>query len=271
MRPILSILIYSNSWVALCVASLVFGIGTRYNLRLLHFFVFWSYLGTVSAYQLHRLIRLKQLHHTVRTNRRLLWMQNTYTIQLCWFIVHFACFVFTFLFFPITGLGCLLLSLNAVIVTLYVLPIPILGYGIRNLPFAKNILISISWVLIVLIPFASTKQLDTLPLEVTLLVFIAVFAQIIPFDSRDLPHDFQQLQTIPQLFGLKAAKIIGFSLLLIALFLQYSLIGFHWIVIPIILTGAIGHFISFRVGYQLRQEFIWELPLGLMGLWFLLR
>lgn len=268
MRPLLSILIYSNSWVALCVASLVYGIGSDYNLRFLSFFTAWSFFSTVSAYQLHRLIRLKQLHHTVRSNRRLLWMQNSYRFQLIWFIINSLAVVFLFLYFPITISGCVLLGLNILIVVLYALPTRYLGNGIRHLPFLKNIFISLSWVLLILIPFAASKQLQVIPWQVTLSVFLAVFAQIIPFDARDLPHDPQKLKTIPQLFGLKKAQWIGFILLVIALGLQVSLLGLHWMNIVIIATAAVGHFIPFRVGYQLRQEFIWELPLGLMGVWF---
>lgn len=270
MRPVLSILIYTNSWVALCVTSLVYGIGSYFRLGHLELFALWSFTGTVSAYQLHRLFRLRQLKHTVRSNRRLLWMQNTYTFQISWFAINFIVCLGCLFFIPLTKEVIILIGLNAVIVALYALPIPIIGNGIRNLPFAKNILISLSWMLIVLIPFASDKRLDSIDWEVPVLLFISVFAQIIPFDSRDLTHDPKHLSTIPQLVGAEKAKYIGFGLLLFALALQTNLLGFHWLLPFTIFCGAVGHLIPFLVGYQLRLEFMWELPLGLMGLWFLL-
>lgn len=269
MRPTLSILIYTNSWVALCVTSLVYGIGSYFRLDHLELFALWSFTGTISAYQLHRLFRLRQLHHTVRSNRRLLWMQNTYPFQIIWFVVNFLSCLVCLFYIPLTKEYVFLIGLNAVIVTLYALPLPLIRNGIRNIPFAKNMLISFSWVLIVLIPFASLKRLDLIPQEVPLLVFIAVFAQIIPFDSRDALHDSRSLFTVPQLIGVSLSKYIGFALLFLALLLQAHLLGFHWLLLFILFCGGVGHLISFKVGYQLRLEFMWELPLGLMGLWFL--
>jgi len=269
MRPALSILIYTNSWVALCVTSLVYGIGSYFRLDHLHLFALWSFTGTVSAYQLHRLFRLRQLKYTVRSNRRLLWMQNTYSFQIAWFLANFICCAICTFYIPLTKETLLLIALDAVIVALYALPIPIIGNGIRNLPFAKNILISVSWVLIILIPFASHKKLGLLSWEIPTLLFLAVFAQIVPFDSRDIAHDPKFLSTIPQLIGVEKARYVGFILLLLALGIQTNLLGFHWLLPFTIFCGAIGHFIPFLVGYQLRLEFMWELPLGLMGLWFL--
>jgi hypothetical protein len=270
MRPALSILIYTNSWVALCVTSLVYGIGHYFQLDHLELFALWSFTGTISAYQLHRLFRLRQLKYTVRSNRRLLWMQNTYPFQIAWFILNFTSCLACMFFIPITRELVILTGSAAVIVALYALPLPIIGNGIRHIPFAKNILISISWVLIILVPFASDKHLTKAGWEMPLLVFIAVFAQIIPFDSRDLAHDPKSLATIPQLIGAQKARYVGFVLLIIALAIQTYFLGFHWLLPFTVFCGAVGHLIPFIVGYQLRLEFIWELPLGLMGLWFLI-
>lgn len=270
MRPALSILIYTNSWVALCVASLVYGIGNYFHLDHMELFAIWSFTGAVSAYQLHRLFRLRQLNHTVRSNRRLLWMQNTYVFQIVWFIINFLTCLICTLYIPFTKETLLLISLDALIVSLYALPLPLIGNGIRNFPFAKNFLISFSWALIVLIPFASANSLTLIPTEIPILIFIAVFAQIIPFDSRDITHDPKSLYTIPQLIGVHRSKYLGFALLIIALALQTNLLGFHWLLPFTLFCGAVGHLIPFKVAYQLRLEFMWDLPLGLMGIWFLL-
>lgn len=270
MRPTLSILIYTNSWVALCVTSLVYGIASHFQLKHTELFALWSFTGTVSAYQLHRLFRLRHLKHTVRSNRRLLWMQNTYPFQVTWLTVNFICCLICTFYIPLTRETTLLIGIDALIVALYALPVPLLGNGIRHIPLAKNILISISWVLIVLIPFASGKQLNLIDWQVPALVFIATFAQIIPFDTRDLLHDSKRMLTVPQLLGTETSKYVGMSLLILALAIQNQLLGFHWLLVFTLFCGAVGQLISFKVGYQLRLEFMWELPLGLMGLWFLL-
>ncbi len=266
MRPLLSILIYTNCWVALCVSALVFGTIQHYHLPQPEIYAIWSFTGTVSAYQLHRLFRLRQLHHTVRSNRRLLWMQNTYPLQIGWFILNTLAFSVCTCLISITTETVALIALNACIVGLYALPIKFLGNGIRHIPFAKNMLISLSWTCIVLIPFMTLPHL--IRWEIPVLVFLAVFAQIIPFDSRDVGYDSKSMRTIPQLFGIKMAGYIGFAILITALLIQTKLLGFHWLLPFTIFCGAVGHLIPFKVGYQLRQEFMWELPLGLMGLWF---
>lgn len=269
MRPALSILIYTNCWVALCVMSLVIGIGTHFDLPHPEIYAPWSFTGTVSAYQLHRLFRLRQLHHTVRSNRRLLWMQNTYSFQLIWFVINAIAFTTITFFIPFTYGTAALIGLNATIVGLYALPVKVLRNGIRHFPFAKNLLISLSWSCIVLVPFM--EQSTPIPWKVPAIIFLAVFAQIIPFDSRDTDYDSESMRTIPQLVGTYLAGYVGFIFLLIALLLQTMLLGFHWLLPFTIFCGAVGHFIPFKVGYQLRQEFMWELPLGLIGLWFLLQ
>lgn len=266
MRPVLSILIYSNSWVAFCVAALVGGIAHHYQLPHLWLYTFWAFTGTVSAYQLHRLVRLRQLHHTVRSNRRLLWMQNSYPFQLAWLAVNLCAFGVMTLLVPFNVPNVALLLINAMIVGLYVLPLPFLKNGVRNLPFAKNLLISASWTCMCVFPFLEIPQ--HIPWEVIPLVFITVFAQIVPFDIRDVSYDPQSMKTLPQLIGEQAARYTGFVLLLAMLGLQYTLLGFHWLLPFTIFCGAVGHLIPFKVGYQLRLEFMWELPLGLMGLWF---
>ncbi len=268
MRTLLTLLIYSNSWVALCLSMLVLGLGTYFRLAELHLFFFWSFCSTVSAYQLHRLFRLKQLEYTVRSNRRLLWMQKTYTLQICWFVINFLCCVLLTVYLPFSKQSLLLLLVNCVVVGLYALPLPFIGNGIRNLPFMKNILISLSWTIIVLLPLASENH--QIPWILPIIIAVSVFAQIIPFDARDVAHDLKSMFTIPQLVGLSASKYIGFGIFAFALTLQFVYLNFHWLYFPILVIAAFGHFFPFKVGYQLRLEFMWELPLGLMGLWFLM-
>lgn len=266
MRPTLSILIYTNCWVACCVASLVIGISNYFGIEDYWLYGIWSFTGTISAYQAHRIIRLRQLQYTVRSNRRLLWMQNTYTFQWVWLIVNSLVFGILSLMIPLTIQTILLILANALIVGFYVLPMPFLKKGIRSLPFAKNLLISASWTCITLVPLTSNQMhIDWRLIPV---VFLSVFAQIVPFDARDKDYDDQRMRTIPQLVGTTTSKYIGFALLIAALTFQLSISDFHWLLILTVLLAIPGHFISFKVGYQLRLEFMWELPLAIMGLWF---
>lgn len=267
MRPLLSILIYSNSWVALCFSTLVAGIAVHYQTNHIVLFFSWSFCSTVAAYQLHRLFRLKQLEHTVRSNRRLLWMKNTYGFQVIWFVINALASSILTLLLPFTTESLLFILLTGIVVGLYALPLNFMKNGIRNLPFMKNILICSSWTLVAVLPL-TTANID-IDWKLLTLIFIAVFAQIVPFDIRDAKHDPKTMLTLPQLVGENSAKIVGLLLMITALSMQMTILGFSWFYPITLIIAAFGHLFPFQVGYQLRLEFMWELPLGMMGLWFM--
>lgn len=126
-----------------------------------------------------------------------------------------------------TGAGASLIRLS--LVTLYALvPLGLIslfyafplfgsGKGLRDLPFIKVFLIALSWAyLTVMIPaaecgFGMGNNEWSLFTERTLFLL----AITLPFDIRDLPFDDPAKRTFPQILGVRGAKGLALSLLLL--------------------------------------------------------
>jgi len=181
------------------------------------------------------------------------------TARLVWFYSWFNTnFRKIKLLFGLSILGlCLLIfkgfiNFNAI---LFVLPfgfmtffyaVPLFKIGktdvsFRNLPFIKIFSISIAWagvtVFFPLVNFGLEIDLNTF--LVFLINFFFVFAITIPFDIRDVYNDADKLKTIPQIFGVNGAKIIGVLSIVLLIFTSYfweNQIGTDIIFISIIAT-----------------------------------
>lgn len=266
MKTIGQALIYSNSWVALCFASLVFGISSHYRLSCTNTYALFSFFGTISAYQLHRLLRLRQPGFAIASSPRISWTVRNKRWQLIFFYCATTATTVLFFMLPWNTPSLLLIGITGSIIGLYTFPLPLLPFGIRTLPALKILFISSCWTALSALPFLLEHR--SIPVPVMGTVFLATIAQIIPFDIRDLSYDHPSMRTIPQLIGTTVARITGFGILLTALCLQTQILGFHWLLLLLLFCGILGHFLSFKAQHQLPLEFLWEIPLGLMGWWF---
>ena len=66
------------------------------------------------------------------------------------------------------------------------------------------------------------------------------FATMIPFEIRDSYGDSDRMKTIPQIFGVKGAKMIGTLSLIVVVILSYFLINEIEDMTPTVLTAAIA-------------------------------
>lgn len=268
MKQLATAFIYSNTWVAMSLSSLLFGLCTFYHLENTLLYTAFGFSSTISAYQLHRLFRLKDLHTEQTDNSRLSWMKTHKIGQMWWFIICLTVTGIVTVMIKWNSISFLLLLLNAMIVLLYALPIKQLGNGFRNLPFFKNLFISSSWILVLTLPFLLENVKP--PLSLIGLLGALTFLYIIPFDIRDLPYDSQHMRTIPQLLGAEKAKMIGSLLISCCLLIVVDWIGFHWILVAIMFITFIGFYLNIQAKNKLLLEFLWELPLFLIGCYFLL-
>lgn len=268
MKQLAAAFIYSNTWVAMSLSSLLFGLCTFYHLENTLLYTTFGFSSTISAYQLHRLFRLKELHLEANENSRLEWMKTHKIGQIWWFLICVTVTGIITLMIKWNSISFLLLLLNAMIVILYALPIKQFGNGFRNIPFFKNLFISSSWILFLTLPFLLENVKP--PLLLIGLLGVLTFLYIIPFDIRDLPYDSQHMRTIPQLLGAEKAKMLGSLLISCCLLILVDWIGFHWILVMVMFTTFIGFYINIHAKNKLLLEFLWELPLFLMGVYFLL-
>lgn len=180
-----------------------------YNSQLL-FFVFFA---TITGYNFVKYVGIAKLYHRSLT-------KNLKVIQ----VFSLICFVLTCYFGLQLKLSTLLFIIPFVFLTvLYAIPFYGFDKNLRNVSSIKNVIISLVWAgVTVLLPvFDANQSVDTkeVLLCVQRLLFVAVL--ILPFDIRDVNFDKQELQTLPQLIGVKKTKKVGFILLTVTLFLEF--------------------------------------------------
>ena len=109
----------------------------------------------------------------------------------------------------------------------YAYPVLFLKTTLRKVPGIKIFLIALSWTITVTIlpSLYYKKPINSTVLFETLKNALFVIAITIPFDIRDLSFDNKRLKTIPQVLGVKGAKIVAIVLLLVLILLEYILYG----------------------------------------------
>ncbi|MDB4297161.1 hypothetical protein N9901_00240 [Flavobacteriaceae bacterium] len=97
-------------------------------------------------------------------------------------------------------------------------------YSLRYVPTLKIFLISLVWVLSIgLFPLIGKVEVDSTIVWFLIELFLFVIVLTLPFDIRDVTFDDKSLKTIPILFGVTKAKILGVFMLFLALFIHTSM------------------------------------------------
>lgn len=177
--------------------------------------------GTVMAYNLIRLVQINKIHDHlsvwIRTHKRSLITLNFLCLILA---------VSELVELHVDGL--LILAPFSLVTILYVLPLDE-GWsrGLRYVPGLKLFLIAFTWAgLTVLFPLVA-EGLDY-PDDILIRFFqrvLFIMAITIPFDIRDFNVDDGDLKTLPQLLGVKWAKIIGLICVILFAGLEWSIQG----------------------------------------------
>jgi len=134
---------------------------------------------------------------------------------LCAFFLIYTSF---FLKFETLIFSCFLF----LICVLYVFPIGYLKSNFRSLSKVKVFLVALCWSgSTVLLPVFEDGLSNFYFTSIYFLqIFVLVLIYTIPFEIRDLQNDSIELQTIPQIFGIKNSKKICYLLIIIFLFLS---------------------------------------------------
>ena len=263
---ILDFLVASNIYVSLGVCALTWlSLEFRQieNSELLGF-VFFS---TLFAYNFMRLARVHPMllegesvrHQSIYKLRAFLW---ALCIASGLMAFYFFMAIYAYVLFP--------LIIMAIVSMAYGLPIykkPTGWLRLRDVPGLKIFLIAVIWAFVTdgLPVLINGQKLEFLPL---LERFLFVFAITIPFDIRDLRFDEVNLATIPQYFGVRKARWIGISALLIAeLILAYRFFfegDFNlWGAVAIYLTYEFSAFLVYKSHPYLQERFV---TLGVEGM-----
>ena len=144
--------------------------------------------------------------------------------------------IFSFISFAaalwfLVNLGRLVLPLLIVLTLIsvfYVVPLSASSKNLRSVLGLKVIIVAFEWTgFTVLLPLLEVFQPFNLQeLWVSLSTFLLVIVLMIPFEIRDLKYDKPELRTLPQRFGIRKTKAMGY--VLCGLYLIFSLLAMGW-------------------------------------------
>ena len=107
----------------------------------------------------------------------------------------------------------------------YVLPRNRFFGGLRYLPYLKSFIVAACWAsVVVILPLLNHQiEFDRVVWLKWLQMALWTFSTMIPFEIRDISNDSENIKTIPQVFGIQGAKMIGTLMLFGVLILSYFL------------------------------------------------
>jgi hypothetical protein len=245
IQKLLAGFLYINFWLALGAAAITYYtahiVGVQSVAKPLVLMVF---LSTVFGYNFQRLLKYWKSKPGGSAQQTWILKNRIVLLAVCLalfqlMLVLFARHLDLFLnWWPEAIVGTL-------IVLLYSFPL-FKGFGLRNIPGVKILLVAGTWTLITAwLPLKLAVQLDA-SVYTYLLVdrFLFIFLLCIPFDVRDLSFDNPRMKTLPQLMGAKGAIYFAVGLALVLAFLPF------WLVPHLALPAAIVYTAVAVVVYQ---------------------
>jgi 4-hydroxybenzoate polyprenyltransferase len=275
LKKLIDFYIYSNIHVALagfCITKITllkFGIFTD----LVPLFVG---LSIIISYNFIRYLEID--------TRRLGWFKKWFFQNKKWlFLLSFSAGLVLgyILYFTSFRLKSLYLLIPFGFMTLfYAIPLIKIGkleVSFRNFPAIKIFSIAIAWAgITVLFPLNEANYLFTENVYIEFFQRILILVAItIPFDIRDINFDEKSLKTLPQLLGIRKAKLFGIVLLLLFVLLEFLknpiFENEHLITILIaIITGLFLVFSSIKSSRYYTSFFVEAIPILWFGLIILL-
>ncbi len=219
-RRFIEFIVFSNIWIAFLAAGLTFNTYIINQLPIRIDVCILVFLATFSIYNLQRLVK----HFFKKNNysKRHLWIYKN--INILSIFVLLSSLGSVFLFFTLFSIQDFLFLLPFSLVSgLYAVSLFSNQRALRDLPFLKIFLISITWaVTTVIIPFLQTElTFSTSIIGQFIFTFLFIIAITIPFDIRDIDLDDQKTKTLPQVLGAKKAIYASYMLLVFAGLINY--------------------------------------------------
>lgn len=216
IKKLSEFIVFSNLWVALCASGLT--LNTYYILDTIVNFqvVLLVFFSTFSVYNLQRIVKhnYQKKNFTYRHN----WLYNhNFIISISSGLASILALITFFNLFDFIIFLCLLpFTLTSI---LYAFTIFSKKRALRDLPFLKVFLISITWaVSSVILPLLELGlELSYQSIALFIFNFLFIVALTIPFDIRDLKLDDLKTNTIPQVLGVHKAIFVSYFLLVICI------------------------------------------------------
>lgn len=204
-------IVYTNIIVAISAGLLSAGYCFMNGIENWHLYGLFALFSTFSVYNGQRLI--KSAHPT--QTPWLMWVQRN---EKGLYLATFASGLLTLSCLLLIGnisFGSIILLLVSGVVSLFYV-IPVKGVIMREIPYIKVYLIAFTWaVVLILFPMINENKFEWPVLVHGLAHALFVISAAIPFDIRDVKFDQNSQKTIPQVVGVRWAKVISHLLLYI--------------------------------------------------------
>ncbi len=238
LRHFINFYLYSNLHIGVCAACLCAFSYWANTSQLDLNYVCFLFSGTVALYGIHRLIGINKVKSFSDQGRFEVINQFRLHIKLYAGIAGILAIVYAS---KLSIEQMYLIVLPMLLGLLYVVPILPKARRIRDLPYIKIFLISITWsfltITIPLAPYLALDELSILSVE----RFLFIFAITIPFDLRDKDVDIasntKTLATLlgtNQLIGLSHLLLILCALILLSAKIYFIIQAFYFI--PLLIT-----------------------------------
>lgn len=213
----------SNIFVSLCVVALSLSSSLILETDGIYLipFIFFS---TLFSYNFQRLVRYN--------SNAVQWVKLDTDRKQTLFISVLSFIPMLYYSFSLSVSSLGLIFIASLLTLLYPIRFSFLNNrSIRELPLLKVFLISFVWSLVSvgLLLTESNSYEKTESIILFLSRFFFVLAITIPFDIRDLKYDHPSMLTMPQLLGIKRAKLLALSSLTVFFILSlnlYNIVGF---------------------------------------------
>jgi len=206
IRKIVEIIIYGNVWISLGAAALSLNTFLIMSWEINMSLVLLVFFATLLSYSFQRVVR-HQNNDAINSSRHQ-WVYNQKYFLYGQILLSSA--ICGYLFFTIFTFYDLINFSPLIAIALFY-AVKMFSKSLRDISFLKILLIAVSWASVtVLIPaYINQNEFEQDIWVLFTLNFLYIFALVIPFDIRDLDFDEADKKTIPQLMGVKPAKIMA--------------------------------------------------------------
>lgn len=224
IKKFLKHIIYTNVVVAFSTGVLCAGYSYSIGTPKWPLYGMFAFLSTMAVYNGQRLFKSNQKKKTP-------WLQwvkrNEKYLFLLVVLFSLAAFLILILIQNLEVSSMFVLAGSGVISLFYV--IKIAGRNMREIPYVKIHLISISWVMILIVFPAINEGIDNSLIWIAIAHYCYVLGVTIPFDIRDLKYDLSTQKTIPQVLGVSNARVLAlFLIVAFAVIMLYVNHGLWW-------------------------------------------
>lgn len=206
-------IVFSNLLVSLSIGILCYGICHLLKIPNKFWYGVFVFSSTLLTYNFQRFIKSNQIIQN--PTNHILWVKtHKKKLYILFLSSSILCLISFFKVFNWGLISALILSISLIISLLYVYKFK--EKSLRDIPHLKIHLIAIIWVVAIgIFELLNEGYFTSEKWGFVLAHYFYIVAVTIPFDIRDLKYDNPNQRTIPQVFGIKKAKIISVLLLII--------------------------------------------------------